>query len=317
MSVFRKLAVAFSVALCLGAGGQVLAAGYPDHEAKVVIPFKPGGATDIIYRVTSSAAEATFGSSIVPVNMGGAGGVKGARFVLDAPADGYTLLAGHDFLFTTYYGGLAKFSYTAFEPVCLLTQTPNIIVFRKGLPFSDLKGMVEYAKANPGKLSITYSPASTGTVFFSHLFKLLGVDAKLFRVVTINGTGPQIRAVLGGHVDIAMGNVPSALEYAKAGQLTMIATSAEKRLEACPEVPTLKELGVDMTYATNRGIFVVKGTDKAVIDKIAQSYKVALDNPETIKKIESLGSLAAYMDPAAFSAFMAEQDKMYKATFAK
>lgn len=317
MFSLRQAAAALLTALSLSSLVCAAEAAYPEHEAKVVIPFKPGGATDIIYRVTSSAAEGTFGASIVPVNMGGAGGVKGARFVKDAPADGYTLLAGHDFLFTTYYGGLSKFTYQAFEPVCLLTQTPNILTVREGLPFSDFRGMVEYAKQNPGKLSITYSPASTGTLFFEELFRRAGVDKKLFRVVTINGTGPQIRALLGGHVDIAMGNVPSALEYVKDGKLKLLGVSADKRLDACPDVPTFRELGVDFSYANNRGIFVVKGTSPAVVEKIAAAYKASLDNPETVKKIENLGSMAVYMGPAEFKKFLDDQDIMYKATFAK
>lgn len=295
----------------------VAAADYPDKEAKIVIPYKPGGATDIIYRVTSTNAEKAFGQSIVPINQNGAGGVKGARFVKDSKNDGYTLLAGHDFLFTTYYGGLSTFSTGAFEPICLLTQTPNILTIRPDLPFTDFKGMVEYAKANPGKLSITYSPASTGTLFFNELFKRAGVDIKLFRVVTINGTGPQVTNVLGGHVDIVMGNVPSVLEYAKEGKLRMIAVSAAKRLDACPEVPTFNEMGIKFEYATNRGVFAPKGTPKSVIDKVAAAYKVSCETQDTITKVKNLGSIVAYKNPAEYAAFLSEQDAMYKVSLKK
>ncbi|MCF0254453.1 MAG: tripartite tricarboxylate transporter substrate binding protein [Duodenibacillus sp.] len=307
---------ALTLALACACCAQALAA-YPEKEAKIVIPYKPGGATDIIYRVTSSGAEPSFGQSIVPVNQSGAGGVKGARFVKDAPADGYTLLAGHDFLHTTYYGNLSKFSIEAFEPVCLLTQTPNILTIRPGLPFKDFKGMCEYAKANPGKVAISYSPASTGTLFFAELFKRAGVDAKLFRVVTINGTGPQVTNLLGGHVDAVMGNVPSVLEYAKEGKLIMLGVSADKRLDACPDVPTFKEMGIDFSYANNRGVFAPKGTDKAVVNKIAASYKASLDNPEVSKRIFGLGSIPAYMGPAEYKAFLEGQDALYKANFKK
>ncbi len=315
--MFKKTALALGTVLGLVlSSGQTLAA-YPEQEAKIVIPYKPGGATDIIYRVASGGAEKTFGQALVPVNMDGAGGVKGARFVKGTPADGYTLLAGHDFLFTTFYGKLSDFPYTVFDPVCLLTQTPNILVMRNGLPFSDWKGMLEYAKANPGKLSITYSPASTGTLFFDRILCLVGVDKKLFRVITINGTGPQIRAVLGGHADLAMGNVPSALSYAREGKLKMLAVSSEKRLDACPELPTFKELGVNFTYATNRGVFVPKGTGKAVIGKIAASYKASLEDADVRRKIADLGSIPVYMGPEDYGKFLAGQDALYRETFSK
>lgn len=315
--MFKKTVLALGTVLGLVLSSGTAFAAYPEQEAKIVVPFKPGGATDIIYRVTSEGAEKTFGKSIVPVNMDGAGGVKGARFVKGAPADGYTLLAGHDFLLTTYHGKLSDFTYTAFEPVCLLTQTPNILVMRAGLPFSDWKGLVAYAKANPGKLSITYSPSSTGTLFFDQIFRLAGVDKKLFRVITINGTGPQIRAILGGHADLAMGNVPSALTYAREGKLSMIAVSSEKRLESCPDLPTFKELGVNFTYANNRGVFAPKGTDKAAVDKLAESYKAALADPAVRKKIFDLGSVPAYMGPGDYAKFLAGQDALYRETFGK
>jgi tripartite-type tricarboxylate transporter receptor subunit TctC len=315
--MLKKSVLALGTVLGLVLSSGTALAAYPEQEAKIVVPFKPGGATDIIYRVTSGGAEKTFGKSIVPVNMDGAGGVKGARFVKGAPADGYTLLAGHDFLLTTYHGKLADFTYTAFEPVCLLTQTPNILVTRNGLPFKDWKGLIDYARANPGKLSVTYSPSSTGTLFFDQIFRLAGLDKSLFRVITINGTGPQIRAILGGHADIAMGNVPSALSYAREGKLSMIAVSSEKRLDACPDLPTFKELGVNFTYATNRGVFAPKGTDKSVVDKIAASYKASLDDADVRKKIYDLGSVPVYMGPQDYAKFLAGQDAMYSESFKK
>ena len=311
--------------LILGAAGAaalsglpfrtVLASSYPAKEVKLVVPFKPGGATDIIYRVTSQAAAGAFGKPIVLVNMNGAGGVKGARFVKAAKPDGYTILAGHDLLFTTYYGKLSDFPYTAFEPVCLLTSTPNILVARPGLPFKDFKGLVDYLKKNPGKLTVTYSPASTGTVFFEKVLALAGVSPKSVRLVTINGTGPQMRAVLGGNVDLAMGNVPSALSFAKEKKLVMLAVASEKRLEACPDVPTLKELGVNFSYGANRGVFVPKGSPKDAVEKLAAAYRTALSDPGVKKKIHDLGSLPVYKGPKEYAEFLAGQDKLYKDIF--
>ena len=307
--------LAFSLVLAFSI--QDASAAWPAKEIKLIIPFTPGGATDAIFRVTASGAEKVLGQTLVPVNMGGAGGSKGARFVKESKPDGYTILAGHDFLFTTYYGGLADFNYDAFEPVCLLTMTPNILAVHKDAPFNTFQEMVAYAKANPGKLSLTYSPASTGTLFFETLFETAKVDINLFRIVSINGTGPQVTNLLGKHVDLVMGNIPSIFEFVKDGRLKMLGVSHDKRLELIPDVPTFKELGMDFSFAVNRFIFVPKGTPREHIAALEKAYAISAKDPEVIKKIDDLGTLVVYKDSAEVAAFLKEQDVMYKKVFKK
>ncbi|MCD8340026.1 MAG: tripartite tricarboxylate transporter substrate binding protein [Burkholderiales bacterium] len=290
---------------------------YPSREVKMIIPFAPGGATDVVFRLISEAAEKELGAPIVPVNMSGAGGSKGSMYVKNSKADGYTLLGGHEFLMTTNYGGMVPYGLEAFEPVCLLTFTPLTINAGVHTPYKDYKGFIEYAKQNPGKIVITMTPASVGYVIWDEAAKKAGMSLdKDFRTVVINGVGPQTKAVLGGHADVYAGDVPSDIEYVKDGKMRFLGVAHSARLPQVPDVPTLKELGYDVELGVSRAVFVPKGTPKEVIDTIAAAYKNALENPELVKRLEDMGNIVEYLGPEETAKYFAEQDKVYKASLA-
>ena len=133
-------------------------AGFPEKEVKFIIPYKPGGGTDTLFRVIIQSAQKFLGKPIVPINMSGASATKGSRFVKSAKPDGYTLLGHHDGIATTFYSGITDFSFDAFEPVSLVTKTPNILVVNYEFQFNTFKEVFDYAKANPGKLTYTFTP---------------------------------------------------------------------------------------------------------------------------------------------------------------
>jgi tripartite-type tricarboxylate transporter receptor subunit TctC len=286
---------------------------WPAHEIKFVIPFAPGGATDVVFRVISEAAEKELGKPIVPMNMGGAGGSKGSTFVKSQKPDGYTLLGGHEFLMTTKYGGMVDFGLEAFEPVCTLTMTPLTLSAGSHVPYKTYQEMIDFVKANPGKMIITMTPASVGYVFWKQVAEKAGLDVdKSFRTVVINGVGPQTKSILGAHVDATAADVPSHLEYVKDGRIRILAVTHDKRLPQIPDVPTAKEAGYDINLGVTRAIFAPKGTPKEIVDKIADAYKKACSDPAVIKKIEDMGNLMTYMDAAQTAEFFAKQDKVYR-----
>ena len=196
-------------------------AGFPEKEVKLIIPYKPGGATDTIFRVVINKSKKFLGKPIVPINMGGASATKGSRFVKKAKPDGYVILGHHDGISTVYHSGMTDFSFDAFEPICLLTSTPNILTVNYDSPYNSLKDIIDFAKANPGKMNFTFSAGSTSYYFFINLFNKIGADPDWFRQVPINGTGKQIKSLLGKHVDLVMTNVPSALQYVKEKKLKL------------------------------------------------------------------------------------------------
>ena len=307
------LAAAMSACVLAGLSCAHAAPAWPSHEIKFVIPFAPGGATDLVFRIISEAAEKELGQPIVPMNMGGAGGSKGSTFVRSQKPDGYTLLGGHEFLMTTKYGGMVNFGLEAFEPVCTLTETPLTLTVGSHTPYKTYQQMIDFVKANPGKMIITMTPASVGYVFWKQVAEKAGLDVdKSFRTVIINGVGPQTKSILGAHVDATAGDVPSHLEYVKDGRVRILAVTHGARLPQIPDVPTAREAGYDISLGVTRAVFAPKGTPKAVIDKIAAAYRKACSDPAVIKKIEDMGNLMTYLDADQTARFFAKQDRIYR-----
>lgn len=306
----------FSV-ICLGlVAGKAMAA-FPEKEVKFIIPYKPGGGTDAIFRVIIQSAQEFLGEPIVPINMAGAGATKGSRFVKGANPDGYTILGHHDGIATAFYSGVTDFSFDAFEPVSLVTQTPNFLIANNEFEFSTFSEIFNYAKANPGKLTYTFTSGSTSYYFIVNLMKAAGGDHDWFRQVPIVGTGNQMKNLLGKHVDLAMGNIPSALEYTKEKKLKFIAVANADRLEQTPDIPTFKELGIDFTASTSRGIFAPKGTPKDVIKALDEAIKKACETEEVKSKIAKMGSVLIYKSSAEFDQFLKELDASYKKAIKK
>ncbi len=303
-----------ATALILGLPGVSSgAAPFPARDLKIVIPFAPGGATDVVFRVISERAEKALGRAIVPMNIGGAGGSKGSINVKGAKPDGYTLLGGHEFLITTRYGGLVNFGLEAFDPVCTLTVTPLTVNCGVNLPYKTYQDFVAFVKAHPGKAVVTMTPASVGYVFWYAAAKAAGFDlSKDLRTVVINGSGPQTKSVLGGHADIYAADLPTAGEYAKDGRLLFLAVTSEERLPQIPDCPTMKELGYDVTLGVTRAVFVPRGTPADVVERIAQAYREACEDPEVMKRIADMGTQMMYLDQKATGEYFAAQEAVYK-----
>ncbi len=308
----KFLAASAAAAACAYVGLPVMAAGFPEHELKLVIPFAPGGATDVVFRVISERAEKELGQPVVPMNMGGAGGSRGSTFVHTQKADGYTLLGGHEFLLTTYYGGMVNFGIQEFEPVCTLTFTPMFFSAGKHAPYKTFKEMVAYIKANPGKAVVAMTPASIQYVMWKQAEAAGGFNFdKDVRVVIINGNGPQTKAILGEHVEAATGDLPSHQAYIKDGRLVVLGVANDERLAQLPDVPTMKEQGYDVKFGATRAIFAPTGTPREAVEKIAAAYKIACADPEVIKKITDMGNLMTYKGPDETKALFNEFDKIF------
>lgn len=281
------------------------AAEYPEREVELVIPFGPGGATDVLFRLISSEAEKHFGEAIVPVNMPGAGATRGSRAVKDAEPDGYTILGSHDTIALSNLAGMVDYSYDAFEPVILLTQTINIVSGAADPVVSSAAELADYTEANPGELAFSMIPSSTDHFFWVSFFEATGIDMANIRFIGYPDTGEQVAAVIGGDIDFALFNMPSAGSQFAAGTLTPLAIGAEQRIDALPDTPTLIEEGIDVTTATSRGVFVPKGTPQEVIDTIADAYETALQDEALVSKIENeFGSIVNIKRGADYVEFL-------------
>ncbi|CAD5273076.1 MULTISPECIES: Bug family tripartite tricarboxylate transporter substrate binding protein [Halomonadaceae] len=284
-------------------------ADYPEQDIRLIIPYGPGGATDILFRLISQEAEKNLGESIVPVNMAGAGATLGSRNVKDAEPDGYTLLGSHDTIALSKLAGTVDYSFDAFEPIALLTQTINIPTAHANHPVQSADEIADYVSENPGQVRFSMIPSSTDHFFWAQFFQEAGIDMADVRLVGYPDTGEQVSALMAEEVDFAMFNLPSGGAFFEDGTFRALGIAHPERLDSMPDVATLREQGIEMDHSTSRGIFAPKGTPQEVLDTIADAYEQALENEEVQSRIENeFGSVVRFLAGDDYQTFLDENE---------
>ena len=284
-------------------------ADYPEQDIRLIIPYGPGGATDVIFRLISQEAEKHLGVSVVPVNMAGAGATIGSRSVKEATADGYTLLGSHDTIALSKLAGTVDYSYDAFEPVALLTQTVVVPITYADHPVEDAADMQAYIRDNPGQVRFGMTPSSVDHFYWARLFDVLDIEMEDIRFIGYQDTAEQISALMAKEIDFVNADMPSSASFFEEGILKPLGVSHAERLSNYEEIPTLQELGVDLTSATNRGIFAPKGTPQEVLDTVADAYAKAIENEAIQRRIENeFGSVIHFLAGDEYREFLAENE---------
>jgi len=270
----------------------VFAQAYPSKPVQLMVAYPAGGSTDIAARIVAAIAEKELGQSIVVVNKGGAGGQVGWTEMSRQKPDGYYLgFINLPALNTVILDPdrKAAFNADAFVPVINQVLDPGIIWVKGDSPYKTLKDLLEAAKRNPNKISA----ATTGILSDDHLAILMMEEAApgaLFRIVHFEGGAPVLTAVLGGHIECAFDNVGSVFRRIKTGELRALAVMDTQRSRFLPDVPTMPELGYPSVISSStRGIAAPKGTPPAVIKRLEQVLKKAMEDPEHVKKLEEAG----------------------------
>ncbi|HKU45617.1 MAG TPA: tripartite tricarboxylate transporter substrate binding protein [Burkholderiales bacterium] len=300
------------LAAALTAASLSAHAAYPERPVRLIVPWAAGGDTDNIFRPFAQAFQKHLGQTVVIANVGGASGTRGAKEAKDAQPDGYTLYAVHDYIHSTYYAGVADVQYTDFEPICLITSTPSVLTASPKTPWKSMKDLLADAKARPGAITVGATLASTSHFFPALIEKASGVK---FKYVSYEGLAPRMNAILGGHVDLTDSNLTQKGKV-EAGQLKFLGIATEKRHPEMPNVPTLKELGVNVVFDVSRGIMTPKGTPSDVISKLGSSCAAAAKEPEFAKAMKLQGTDVNYLDRAAYTKWLKETDELNK-TIAK
>lgn len=269
--------------------------------AQLIVPWKAGGGTHVIFSLfEKTIAEMDIKPKIQVVTVGGQGGNKGAKQAAKAKPDGCTLFAIHQSAITSFLNGRIDFQYDGFETVANLTMTPDIVGAAADVPYKNFEEFAAYAKANPGKIKAGTTFGSTSHFIWLLLAKNMGVE---FSYVPYDGTAERMTALLSGAIDVGALNVASGSKHLESGALQGFAIAAPARAKQLPEMPTLQELGVDMTFALERGIVAPKGTPKEIVDLWAGVFKAAAENPELIAALDAKGTEIRYQDPTEFRAW--------------
>jgi tripartite-type tricarboxylate transporter receptor subunit TctC len=293
-----------ALALALAAAGGFAA--YPERPVKLIVPWPAGGDTDGIFRPFAQQLQKQLGATVVVANVSGASGTVGAREAKGSPPDGYTIYAVHDYIHSTYYTGVADVAYTDFEPVCAVSSTPAILTASPKTTWSSFQELVADAKARPGQITVAATLGSTSHFFPALIEKATSVT---FKYVSYEGLAPRMNALLGGHVDLGESNLTQKGKV-EAGQLKFLAIATERRHPEVPNLPTLKELGVNVVYAVTRGLMVPKGTPDNVVARLEAACAKSTGEPKFAEDMAKQGTAVRHLDRRAYAEFLNQNDQV-------
>ncbi len=306
--------------MCLIANKATAQTAWPTKPVRIVVPFAPGGTTDLLARALAPELSRAFGQSFVVENKPGAGGNIGADLVAKSPADGYTILMG-----TVGTHGINKSLYARmpfdpqkdFAPITLVAGVPNVMVVNaekaRAANINTVADFVRYAKANPGKLNMASSGNGTSIHLAGELFKTM---AGVFMThLPYGGSGPAVLGLLAGDTDVMFDNLPSALPHIKTGKLKALAVTSAQRSAVLPDVPTAEQAGgaVLKGYEASSwfGLLAPAGTPADVVNRMQVEVAKALNSPAIKERLLAQGAIPSGNTPAEFARLIDEEIKKW------
>ncbi|MBL0919623.1 MAG: tripartite tricarboxylate transporter substrate binding protein [Hydrogenophaga sp.] len=318
MSLARRTLVALAAALAVP---MAFAQGaWPNKPVRIVVPFAPGGTTDILARTLAPELTKVFGQSFVVENRAGAGGNIGAEAVAKSPADGYTLLMG-----TVGTHGINKSLYSKlpydpqkdFAPITLVAGVPNVMVMgakrAQELGINSVADFVKHAKANPGRLNMASSGNGTSIHLAGELFKAR--NGIFMTHIPYRGSGPALADLLAGGVDVMFDNLPSSMAHIQSGGLKAFAVTSAVRSAALPDVPTVAEAGKLPGFEASSwfGLLAPAGTPADIVNRVQQETAKALNLPAVKERLLAQGAIPSGNTPAEFTALIDAEIKKWEA----
>ena len=314
MKRLAVIVVAALFALAVPAAAQ----DWPVKTVRFIVPFGPGSTPDLIARMIGEKLQQTQGQTFIVENKAGAGGNLGADLVAKSPPDGYTLLMGTVGTQSINPSLYPKMPYDAvkdFAPITLVAGVPNVLVMNPAKAaasgITDVRSLIAYARANPGKLNMASSGNGTSIHLSGELFKAMTGTYMLH--FPYRGSGPALLDLIGGTMDVMFDNLPSALPQIKAGKLTALAVTSGERSVALPDVPTIAEAGPVKGFEASSwfGLLAPAGTPPEIVNRLQQETAKALATPALKERLVSQGAIPSGNTPAQFTQFIAAEAKKW------
>lgn len=305
----RTLILGTIAGVAMGVTGlQAQAADYPRKQIEMIVPYSAGGGTDLVARAFADAANKYLPKAIGVVNRTGGGGAVGLTAIARARPTGYTIGMGTAEITMLPHMGLATFKADEFTAIAQLNADPSAITVQMDAPWQTLDEFLAYAKEHPGEVRV----GNSGTGAIWHLAaEALGKKTGItFNNVPFEGANPAVTALLGGHIEAVSVSPAEVSNFVNAGQLRMLGVMADERVKAFPDVPTLKEEGIDLSIGTWRGIVLPNGVSEDIQKALQDVTKQAADDPAFQDQLAKMNLNFAYLDAAAFQAKI-ERDNQF------
>ena len=309
----RMLGAALLAALSLAAPHALAQADWPTKPIRFVVPFAPGGTSEIVARAVAAELTKQLGQTVYVENKPGGAGTVAMADVAKSPPDGYTMILGHVGTLAVNPYMLANQSYDVnkdFVPVTLLAKVPNVFVIHPDVPAKDFAEFVAYAKKNPGKLNYgSAGNASAGHLAMEYLKLVTGMD---IAHIPYKGTGPQLTDLLAGRTQASSAGLPALAPHIKSGKLRAIAVGTPQRVAQMPDVPTVAEMGYkDFETSQWYGILVPAGTPPALVKRLQEESAKALRSPAVTERFAGDGAVAGGGPSSEFAAFIAREQAIW------
>ncbi|SDN58086.1 Bug family tripartite tricarboxylate transporter substrate binding protein [Vreelandella arcis] len=299
-------AVAGSVLAVGCASASAQEATYPEDPVEFIVPWGPGGGSDILMRLVSNHIEDHLGQPLPVINMPGVSGTVGLADLAERPDDGYTVGQIHDGFLVSHHTGLTPLNWDDFEPVGSMTASPQYLTVNPDKGWETMEDFVDYARENPGEIRFG---VTLGGVPHLHAAMIAEAEDLEFRFVGFEGTGERIRALVGGHIDAAMGDIASSNQFVENDDLSFLAVGHTERMAQTPDVPTMMELGYeDLQLSILRGLIAPKGTPEDRIDVLAAALEATSNDEDFVRAVNNSGAEVQFMGPDDFRAHLERLD---------
>lgn len=302
MTGFRKLAFAIGMTAAVVAGNAMAQEDYPTRPIEFIVPWSPGGGSDTLMRIVSKNVEPHLGQAMAVVNMPGVSGTTGLAEAAQREPDGYTVAQIHEGLPVANATGLTDLNWDTFDLISLMTSSPQYLVVNADSEWDTFEEFAEYVRENPGEIRMGVTLAGVPHLHAAMIEDAIGGE---FSYVGYEGTGERIRALVGGNLDAAIGDISSAHEFVKNGDLRFLATGARERLDATPDVPTFRELGHEnLELSVTRGIVAPEGTPQERLDTLEAALRDLSEDESFVQEIQNVGATVDFRGQDAYREYM-------------